>query len=122
MMKSRRTRTVPGAMKTAATSRTTSSGSRKGPVTSREERLQAAIAETRKAHGEDAIVWGKDIARELVPRCTSGALSLDVALGGGWPMNQWVEVIGPESSGKSLAIAKTIAANQARDKEWTALW
>jgi recombination protein RecA len=49
-------------------------------------------------------------------------LSLDIALGGGWPLNQWCELIGYESAGKTLVALKTIAANQARDKNWTALW
>ena len=43
-------------------------------------------------------------------------------LGGGWPVNQWSEIVGDESSGKTAIAYKTIAANQARDPNWLALW
>jgi recombination protein RecA len=49
-------------------------------------------------------------------------LSYDLALGGGWPLNQWHEVIGNESSGKTVIALKTIAANQAIDPDWCAFW
>jgi recombination protein RecA len=47
---------------------------------------------------------------------------LDIRLGGGWPANHWIEVIGNESSGKTAMILWTIAANMAIDPEWTVLW
>lgn len=53
---------------------------------------------------------------------TSGLLSLDVALGGGWPGNQWVEVYGKESNGKTSIILRTIAANQAIDPHFMTFW
>lgn len=55
-------------------------------------------------------------------RFTSGSISLDVALGGGWPGGQWVEVRGRESAGKTAIALKTVAANQVLDPEFTALW
>lgn len=88
----------------------------------RTKELDAVVAKLRKEHGDDILLWGSEIQRELIPRCTTGALSLDVALGGGWPMNQWVEIIGEESSGKSAAIAKTLAANMKRDPNWVAFY
>jgi len=84
--------------------------------------LRATIEKINSKLGEGTVVVGSEIRRELLPRCTTGSLSLDVALGGGWPMNQWNEVIGNESSGKTAIVLKTIAANQARDKDWTAVW
>jgi len=59
---------------------------------------------------------------KLPERITTGSLTLDVILGGGWPMNHWVEVIGDPSHGKTALALKTIAANQARDPEFTAVW
>jgi recombination protein RecA len=59
---------------------------------------------------------------KVAKRFTSGSLSLDIALGGGWPGNQWVEVIGRESHGKTFIVYKTLAANQASDPDFTALW
>lgn len=55
-------------------------------------------------------------------RISSGSLSLDVGLGGGWPVNRWTELIGEESSGKTTVALKTIAHNQAQDPEFTAVW
>jgi recombination protein RecA len=37
-------------------------------------------------------------------------------------MNQWSEIIGDESSGKTALAYKTIAANQAIDPDWIAMW
>ena len=53
---------------------------------------------------------------------TSGLVSVDAALGGGWAGNQWVEVYGKESNGKTSIILNTIAANQALDPNFTTFW
>jgi len=53
---------------------------------------------------------------------TSGLVALDVALGGGWPGNQWVEVYGKESNGKTSIILNTIAVNQALDPNFMTFW
>ena len=59
----------------------------------------------------------------VVPRrYTSGSLTLDVVLGGGFPGNTWSEVIGPSSSGKTSTILKCVAANQKLDPEFTVFW
>ena len=55
-------------------------------------------------------------------RFTTGCLSADVILGGGWPGNQWAEVVGKSSAGKTFLVLKSIAANQALDPNFTALW
>lgn len=55
-------------------------------------------------------------------RITTGSLTLDVVLGGGWPMNHWVEVVGEASHGKTAIALKTIAANQALDPNFTVVW
>jgi recombination protein RecA len=71
---------------------------------------------------ESLIITGADIRQQVIPRIPSGLLSLDVALGGGWPLNQWHEVIGDESSGKTATVLHTIAANQALNPKWEVLW
>lgn len=80
----------------------------------------ALAAKINKSLGEDAIVVASDM--HIPKTFTSGSLSLDIALGGGWPGNQWVEVIGRESNGKTFIVLKTIAANQQRDPNFTTLW
>ena len=87
-----------------------------------DNQIRALMQKINNKLGEGTIILGSDIDVEVRPRCPSGSLSLDIALGGGWPLNQWCEIIGYESAGKTLVAMKTIAANQARDKNWTAIW
>jgi recombination protein RecA len=53
---------------------------------------------------------------------TSGSLALDVILGGGFPVNQWHEIVGEASNGKTALALKTVAANQERDPNFTTVW
>lgn len=57
-----------------------------------------------------------------MPRITTGILAYDLMLGGGWPLNQWSEIIGEESSGKTALAYKTIAANQTINPDFVAMW
>lgn len=80
----------------------------------------ALAAKVNKAAGEGAVVVASQM---IVPtRFTTGSLSLDLALGGGLPGNQWTEIIGRESHGKTAIVLKTIAANQELNSEFTTLW
>lgn len=55
-------------------------------------------------------------------RFTSGSVAWDAALGGGYPANQWIEVVGPSSAGKTFTTFKCVAANQREDPEFMTLW
>lgn len=66
------------------------------------------------------LVVGSDVA--IPRRYTSGDLALDVALGGGFAGNQWTELIGNESSGKTLVALHSVAANQKLDPDFTTFW
>lgn len=79
--------------------------------------LQAFAASSRQA---DSLVLASSIV--MPRRYTSGSLTLDTVLGGGWPGNQWSEVIGTESSGKTSTVLKTVAANQRLDPDFTTIW
>jgi len=81
----------------------------------------AVVNKINKDLGAGTIVLGSDIIASP-PRFTSGSLSIDVALGGGWPPNQWHEIIGEASNGKTALALKTVAANQKRDPEFTTVW
>ena len=83
--------------------------------------LLKVINKINKKMGADTIILGEKI-QGTVGRFTTGSLSFDVALGGGWPVNQWHELIGEESNGKTAVALKTVAANQARDPEFTTVW
>lgn len=84
--------------------------------------LAKAFTKINKKFGADTIVKGSDIREDLIGRITSGSLAVDVILGGGWPTNQWIELIGEASNGKTALALKTIAANQQLDPEFTTVW
>ena len=73
-----------------------------------------------KKHGDNTVVLASKV--QLPKRITTGSLTLDVVLGGGWPMNHWVEVVGEASHGKTALALKTIAANQKLNPEFTTVW
>jgi len=75
-----------------------------------------------KKFGDNVVVVASDIRSDLIPRITSGSTTLDYVLGGGFPGNQWNELIGEPSHGKTALALKTIAANQAKNPEHTTVW
>jgi recombination protein RecA len=75
-----------------------------------------------KKFGDNVVVVASDIRGDLIPRITSGSTTLDYVLGGGFPGNQWNELIGEPSHGKTALALKTIAANQAKNPEHTTVW
>lgn len=83
--------------------------------------IDELAAEINKKLGVDVLIRGS-AAKPDIPRTTTGILAFDLALGGGWAANQWNEIVGLESSGKTALAYKTIAANQALDPEFIALW
>ena len=84
--------------------------------------LAKVFSSINKKMGADTIVLGSDIRDDILDRITTGSVAIDIALGGGWPVNQWHEIIGEASNGKTALALKTIAANQKRDPEFTTVW
>ena len=75
--------------------------------------LNDAIAGIEKAFGKGAVMKFGDMASDNIPVVTTGALSLDVALGvGGLPKGRIVEIYGPESSGKTTVALHCVAEVQ----------
>jgi recombination protein RecA len=76
--------------------------------------LAAALADIEKSYGKGAIMrlGDKGLLQEI--RCiSSGAFSLDLAMGGrGLPRGRIVEIFGPESSGKTTLTLHVIASSQ----------
>jgi recombination protein RecA len=83
--------------------------------------LAKLVLNLNKKFGQGTVVLGSEIT-ESGKRVTSGSLSVDVALGGGWPANQWHEIVGEASNGKTAIALKTIAANQKKDPSFTTVW
>ncbi len=93
-----------------------SSAEAKPATASAEERaLNTAIGQIEKAFGAGAIMKLGDAHGLEVEGISTGALSLDLALGGkGLPRGRIVELFGPESSGKTT-IALHALANAQRE-------
>ncbi len=77
--------------------------------------LDLAISSIEKQFGKGSIMklGGEQSLYDNVPVYSTGALSLDIALGiGGLPKGRIVEIYGPESSGKTTLALSTIAQAQ----------
>ncbi len=79
----------------------------------REKALALALGSIEKAYGKGSIMRLGDDRRERVPAISTGAVSLDLALGiGGYARGRIVEIYGPESSGKTTLTLHAIAECQ----------
>ena len=75
--------------------------------------LERAIAQIEKQYGTGSIMKLDDSYRNWIEGISTGALSLDLALGGsGIPRGRVVEFYGPESSGKTTLALHVIANAQ----------
>ena len=74
--------------------------------------LDLAIAQISKEFGEGSIMKLGENHKVDVELLSSGALSLDIALGGGYPKGRIIEIYGPESSGKTTLALHAIAEIQ----------
>ncbi len=75
--------------------------------------LENALSQIDKAFGSGAIMRlnGDDV--NAIPAISTGAISLDLALGGrGMPRGRIIEVFGPESSGKTTLALNVVAQAQ----------
>jgi recombination protein RecA len=81
---------------------------------SRRKALDMAVAAIEKNYGKGAIMrLGADVPAKDVPVISTGAISLDAALGiGGIPRGRVTEIFGPESSGKTTLALHIIAEAQ----------
>ncbi|MBU0755495.1 MAG: recombinase RecA [Planctomycetes bacterium] len=79
----------------------------------RDQVLNATLDQIDKQFGKGAIMRLGDECFEKVPGIPTGAISLDMALGGsGIPRGRVVEVYGPESSGKTTIALHVVASAQ----------
>lgn len=88
----------------------------KKPIAS-EEKLKAlglAQEQINKQFGAGAIRRLGDNKSIDIEMFSSGSLSLDLALGGGYPRGRIIEIFGPESSGKTTLTLHAIAEVQRR--------
>ena len=78
--------------------------------------LDEVVSQIQKQYGEGSIVkLGESAADNKIESISTGALTVDMALGiGGVPRGRIVEIYGPESSGKTTLVSHIIA-NAQRD-------
>ncbi|MCA1903998.1 MAG: recombinase RecA, partial [Cyanobacteria bacterium KgW148] len=80
--------------------------------TDREKALKSVLEKIEKDYGKGSIMRLGDAKQMVVETIPSGAMTLDLALGGGYPKGRIVEIYGPESSGKTTLVLHAIAEVQ----------
>lgn len=80
--------------------------------TGKQKALNIVLNQIERTFGKGSIVRLGDAARMRVETISSGALTLDLALGGGLPKGRVIEIYGPESSGKTTLALHAIAEVQ----------
>lgn len=83
-----------------------------GAQSGKEKALGLAMEQITKQFGDGAIMKLGDSHKSDVDLFSSGALSIDLALGGGFPKGRIIEIYGPESSGKTTLTLHAIAEIQ----------
>lgn len=80
---------------------------------SKDKALEQVMNDIEKQFGKGSIMKLGDKEHMKVDVCSSGCLSLDIALGvGGYPRGRIIEIYGPESSGKTTFALQAIAEHQ----------
>ena len=74
--------------------------------------LDGVLNQIEKSYGRGSIMKLGDAGGMVVDSISTGALTLDAALGGGFPKGRVVEIYGPESSGKTTLALHAIAECQ----------
>ena len=79
----------------------------------RTESLNRTLSQIEKTFGKGSIMRLDAAQQQQMPGISTGALSLDIALGGrGVPKGRIIEIFGPESSGKTTLALTIIAQSQ----------
>ncbi|MGB7442371.1 MAG: recombinase RecA [Coleofasciculaceae cyanobacterium] len=78
----------------------------------KEKALNLVLNQIERNFGKGAIMRLGDATRMKVETISSGAITLDLALGGGLPKGRVIEIYGPESSGKTTLALHAVAEVQ----------
>ncbi|MBU1017651.1 recombinase RecA [Patescibacteria group bacterium] len=81
-------------------------------MSKKDDAIKNAIAQIEKNYGQGTIMKMGDASRAKIETISTGAISLDQALGGGIPRGRVTEIYGPESSGKTTLALHVIAEAQ----------
>ena len=106
---------MPADDKTSRTSSPTNTGKATGAANGeRDKALGLVLNQIERNFGKGSIMRLGDASRMRIETSPTGALTLDLALGGGYPKGRVVEIYGPESSGKTTLTLHAIAEVQRR--------
>ena len=78
----------------------------------RAKALNMVLTQIDRTFGKGTIMRLGDATRMKIETISSGALTLDLALGGGLPKGRVIEIYGPESSGKTTLALHAVAEVQ----------
>ncbi len=78
----------------------------------KQKALNMVLNQIERTFGKGTIMRLGDATRMRVETVSSGALTLDLALGGGIPKGRVIEIYGPESSGKTTLALHAVAEVQ----------
>ena len=82
-------------------------------IEDKDKTLEQVLSDIEKQFGKGAVMRLGDNSHMEIDTCSSGSLSLDIALGiGGYPKGRIIEIYGPESSGKTTFALHAIAEIQ----------
>lgn len=78
----------------------------------KEKALNLVLNQIERSFGKGSIMRLGDAARMKVETISTGAITLDLALGGGLPKGRVIEIYGPESAGKTTLALHAVAEVQ----------
>lgn len=81
-------------------------------ATEKQKALSMVLSQIERNFGKGAIMRLGEASRMTVETIPTGALTLDLALGGGLPKGRVIEIYGPESSGKTTVALHALAEVQ----------
>ena len=86
--------------------------SKSSNVSEKQKALALVLGQIERNFGKGAIMRLGEASRMTVETIPTGALTLDLALGGGLPKGRVIEIYGPESSGKTTVALHALAEVQ----------
>ena len=102
-----------GAVAAGATDQTSKKDKKESAMDEgKKQALNLALSQITKQFGDGSIMKLGDHSKIDVELFSSGSLSLDLALGGGYPKGRIIEIYGPESSGKTTLALHAISEIQ----------
>ncbi|MGB3201655.1 MAG: recombinase RecA, partial [Nodosilinea sp.] len=85
---------------------------KRNDVTEKQKALSMVLSQIERNFGKGSIIRLGEASRMTVETIPTGALTLDLALGGGLPKGRVIEIYGPESSGKTTVALHAVAEIQ----------